>query len=863
MQPDLPWNVAGIPPEAREAARAAARREGLSVGDWLTRRILRTFAEGNESVDNLRQSWRQASQALRSSHVELREDAALRDSDEMLARVSRSETESQGAWRRIEDQLRGVSRRLDQAERSQTENNRAMSKTAAEINVAAREQAQAFDQLGGQILGVNERLARLESETASDGLKDAVRALHQGLSRLADQVSQTATQSATQVAALAGNVEQLAAKMIESRKDLDHVSRSLEKRIASAEARAHQAEVQAKRGDIEQLARTLESRVGSIENRVQDSERAARARAETLDKVVATINASEDARRGVEAELRRQVSGLQQLNDTLDQLRSRVTLDSAAAAGSMARLEQSVTKLEARNENPERRLEGIEKILSELVARLEDTERSNRGDAGSVEEGLRNLATRVDAADKLHRESIAELRVAVKEATGRFEGIDLPLVSTAAPPPLPPRPTPPQFDLPPFPDLQDIGFASQPPAFTAPLPQPDPPPAVEPDSSFSDGSFAAEPHVTNSPDVSSAASGESFLAAARRAARTTSADESGPASFGGFAWGIRSDFASESKSSIARYALIGALGLLIIAAIGAGALVAHSVLSPASKVHTPVTPANVPAAIPNAATVPSPAVGTPRASAQGSPVVPQQHTLNAGPLQPDKAPAEPARQAAQQLASANPQTTLDKLKALANSGNANAELLLGLGLLDGDGLAVNEAEAAKWLERAANQNVALAAYRLGTLYERGHGVPADPRRAAQWYATAATAGNYKAMHNLAVAYANGAGVKKDLVVAAQWFMRAANLGLADSQFNLAVLYERGMGVQQSLLDAYKWYAIAAARGDAESKARIALLATQMSAEDKAAAQRAASSFHASPLARTANEPPPISMLVRG
>jgi localization factor PodJL len=370
--------------------------------------------------------------------------------------------------------------------------------------------------------------------------------------------------------------------------------------------------------------------------------------------------------------------------------------------------------------------------------------------------------------------------------------------------------------------------------------------------------------VTNSPDVSSAASGESFLAAARRAARTASADESGPASIGGFAWGIHSDIASESKSPIARYALIGALGLLIIAAIGAGALVAHSVLSPASKVHTPVAPANVPAAKPNAATAPSPAAGTPRTSAQGSPVAPQQHTLNPGPLQSDKALAEPARQAAQQLASANPQTTpLDKLKALANSGNANAELLLGLRLLDGDGMAVNEAEAAKWLERAANQNVALAAYRLGTLYERGHGVPADPRRAAQWYATAATAGNYKAMHNLAVAYANGAGVKRDLVVAAQWFMRAANLGLADSQFNLAVLYERGMGVQQSLLDAYKWYAIAAARGDAESKARIAVLATQMGAEDKAAAQKAAASFHASPLDRTANEPPPISMLVRG
>ena len=44
MRAELPWNVAGIPPEAREAARAAARREGLSVGEWLTRRILRSFS---------------------------------------------------------------------------------------------------------------------------------------------------------------------------------------------------------------------------------------------------------------------------------------------------------------------------------------------------------------------------------------------------------------------------------------------------------------------------------------------------------------------------------------------------------------------------------------------------------------------------------------------------------------------------------------------------------------------------------------------------------------------------------------------------------------------------------------------------
>ena len=50
MRAELPWNVAGIPPEAREAARAAARREGLSVGEWLTRHILHGFPEAADEA---------------------------------------------------------------------------------------------------------------------------------------------------------------------------------------------------------------------------------------------------------------------------------------------------------------------------------------------------------------------------------------------------------------------------------------------------------------------------------------------------------------------------------------------------------------------------------------------------------------------------------------------------------------------------------------------------------------------------------------------------------------------------------------------------------------------------------------------
>ncbi len=121
-------------------------------------------------------------------------------------------------------------------------------------------------------------------------------------------------------------------------------------------------------------------------------------------------------------------------------------------------------------------------------------------------------------------------------------------------------------------------------------------------------------------------------------------------------------------------------------------------------------------------------------------------------------------------------------------------------------------------------------------------------------------GNRKAMHNLAVAYAEGVGTKKDVAEAARWFSKAASLGLTDSQFNLAVLYERGQGVPQSLLDAYKWYAIAAVGGDTESKARIEALATQLSADDRAAAQHAADTFKAASVDPRANATPQQSDL---
>src|SRR5215831_8067039 len=100
MRAELPWNVAGIPPEAREAARAAARREGLSVGEWLTRHILHSFS-GLEDEDRSAAPQEPLPQVATSLDSWGLPPSTGRDSEEMLARVGRSENESAQAWRRI------------------------------------------------------------------------------------------------------------------------------------------------------------------------------------------------------------------------------------------------------------------------------------------------------------------------------------------------------------------------------------------------------------------------------------------------------------------------------------------------------------------------------------------------------------------------------------------------------------------------------------------------------------------------------------------------------------------------------------------------------------------------------------------
>lgn len=122
-------------------------------------------------------------------------------------------------------------------------------------------------------------------------------------------------------------------------------------------------------------------------------------------------------------------------------------------------------------------------------------------------------------------------------------------------------------------------------------------------------------------------------------------------------------------------------------------------------------------------------------------------------------------------------------------------------------------------------------YKLGQLYDR------DLGQARMWFERAANGGNVLAMHRLGVMSARGEGGPVDPAISVSWFEKAANLGLVDSQYNLGATYhptpDGAAGGVQDRNKAYYWYSIAAKNGDAQAGEMAAGLASSLGATDRA------------------------------
>ncbi|PWR22199.1 trypsin-like peptidase domain-containing protein [Zavarzinia compransoris] len=160
---------------------------------------------------------------------------------------------------------------------------------------------------------------------------------------------------------------------------------------------------------------------------------------------------------------------------------------------------------------------------------------------------------------------------------------------------------------------------------------------------------------------------------------------------------------------------------------------------------------------------------------------------------------------------------------LAEGGDSDAQFGVGVMLDNGQGLAENDAEAAKWYRLAAERGNPDAQFNLALLYDSGKGVQVNKEEAAFWYRKAAITGHVGAQYNLALMLENGDGILRDPIAAADWYRKAAEQGHAKAQNNLGVLYDKGIGIAEDKVEAARWYAAAAEQGFARAQFNLGVM----------------------------------------
>ena len=131
----------------------------------------------------------------------------------------------------------------------------------------------------------------------------------------------------------------------------------------------------------------------------------------------------------------------------------------------------------------------------------------------------------------------------------------------------------------------------------------------------------------------------------------------------------------------------------------------------------------------------------------------------------------------------------------------------------------NDAEAVRWLERAAELGDIGSQVKLGVCYQDGYNVleqgkvcfKEDMEKAVELFQNAAEQGDAEGQFQLANSYRFGLGVKKNVPKMLYWLRLSAMQGYAEAQYALGICYQDGIGVKADIEKAMDWYERSAAQ----------------------------------------------------
>ena len=184
--------------------------------------------------------------------------------------------------------------------------------------------------------------------------------------------------------------------------------------------------------------------------------------------------------------------------------------------------------------------------------------------------------------------------------------------------------------------------------------------------------------------------------------------------------------------------------------------------------------------------------------------------------------------------------SIQDLKAKAVKGDRGAQRDLAIAYEEGEGVAQDYTEAAKWFHKAAEQGDMFSQFATGSNYEQGEGVAKNLPEALRWYRKAADQGYARAQFNVGNSYYHGLGVTRNFAEAIKWYRTCAEEGdvlvAGRALYCLGFCHANGQGVTKNLVEAYAHYDLAGATV-AEARAGLVDLGSKLTADQLAAAKK--------------------------
>ncbi|NEX93665.1 tetratricopeptide repeat protein [Caulobacter sp. 17J65-9] len=194
---------------------------------------------------------------------------------------------------------------------------------------------------------------------------------------------------------------------------------------------------------------------------------------------------------------------------------------------------------------------------------------------------------------------------------------------------------------------------------------------------------------------------------------------------------------------------------------------------------------------------------------------------------------------------ADPAQALVLLRRAADGGEPRAIGTLGMAYLEGDGVPQSLEEAKRVWRRGAELNQAPSLYNLGYMARFADRAPAE---AAGWFERAVAAGDTKSLSELADLLDRGEGVARDSARAVDLWRQAFAAGAKEPPTKLAQAFFEGSGVAEDAVKAQAWALVAEKAGNGVSLEARNVIASKLSADQRAEAARLADRCLAAPSA---------------